>query len=153
MDALNIAKYFLYKANLEGDLITNLKMQKLLYYAQAWYLVNFKNRVLFDDVIEAWDFGPVIPSVYHHFKEYRHTPIDYKSSPNSIFKKVQGEEKEYLDEFYDKFINFSAHDLVNMSHNEEPWEIAFKNSIKVIDIDNIRKYYSDLYKKRTKAKN
>jgi uncharacterized phage-associated protein len=50
--AIDVAKYFLNWANNKGDLITNLKMQKLLYYAQAWYLVNFK-KPLFSDPIEA----------------------------------------------------------------------------------------------------
>ena len=40
LSALDVAKYFLCKAHQEGDLVTNLKLQKLLYYAQAWYLVN-----------------------------------------------------------------------------------------------------------------
>ncbi len=153
MKAIDVAKYFLHKANEDGDLITNLKMQKLLYFAQAWYLVNFKDRILFDDEIEAWDWGPVIPSVYHYFKDYRHTAIDYNDKSGSILKKVKGEEKEYLDEFYTKYINFSAHDLVNMSHNEEPWKVAFKNPVKIIKVDSIRKYYSNLYKKQTKVKN
>ena len=149
MEAKMVAKYFLNRANHEGDLITNLKMQKLLYYAQAWYLVNFKDKELFEDVIEAWDFGPVIPSVYHQFKEFRHTPIDYDVSDSSI-KNIKDEDKEYLEEFYNKFINYSACDLVNMSHNEDPWKEAFNSPSNVIVANKMREYYTNLYKKNRK---
>ena len=148
MKAMDVAKYFLNKANQDGDLITNLKMQKLLYYAQAWYLVNFKNKKLFGDEIEAWSFGPVIPTVYHQFKNYRHVPISYENNVEKIFKIVQGEDRKYLDEFYDKFVNFAAHDLVNMSHNEDPWKEAYKSPSRVMDIEKMREYYNNQISKK-----
>jgi len=153
MKALDVAKYFLYKANSSGDLISNLKLQKLLYYAQAWYLVNFKKEVLFEDAIEAWDLGPVVPSVYHYFKDFRHTPIDCDVKSSTILGKVRGKDREYLDEFYNKFIRYTATDLVNMSHNEKLWKTAFKNQIKIINIEDMRAYYCELYNKQAKAKN
>jgi len=65
--AQDVTDLMLYWANRDGDLISNLKLQKLLYYAQAWHLVNF-DVPLFGDSIEAWDFGPVIPNVYRQYK-------------------------------------------------------------------------------------
>jgi uncharacterized phage-associated protein len=149
VDALTIAKYFLYKANQEGDLITNLKMQKLLYYAQAWYLVNF-GRTLFDDQILAWDLGPVIKNVYNKFKKFRHTPILFDDDCKEILKKFKKEDLRFLDEFYDQFIEYSAHDLVNMSHNEEPWKKAHKTASKIIDPYMMKIFYTKLYEKSSK---
>ena len=70
LSALDVAKYLLYIAFQNGDTITNLKMQKLLYYAQAWYMVNNDAKLLFTDEIQAGKYGPVRPVVYQFFKEY-----------------------------------------------------------------------------------
>jgi len=51
-----------------------LKLQKLIYYAHGWHLA-LKETPLIDETVEAWDYGPVIPGVYHHFKEYGNTYI------------------------------------------------------------------------------
>jgi len=150
MEAINIAKFFLYIANQDGEIVTNLKMQKLLYYAQAWYLVNF-NKTLFDDEILAWSLGPVVRSVYDKYKEFRHTPIIYKDESGEIFKKFKNKEDiNFLKEFYDKFIGFSAHDLVNMSHNEEPWKKAYKTISQIIEPEAMKEYYTKLYEKSIK---
>jgi len=149
MDALTITKYFLYKANQEGDLITNLKMQKLLYYAQAWYLVNF-GKTLFDDQILAWNLGPVIKSVYDEYKEFRHTPIIFEDDSGEILKQFDKEDLNFLDEFYDQFSGYSAHDLVNMSHNEEPWKKAYKTASQIIDPEIMKDFYTKLYEKNNK---
>ncbi len=50
----------------EPDYLTNLRLQKLLYYAQAWSLA-MRDKPLFDDRIEAWPSGPVVPSVFDRF--------------------------------------------------------------------------------------
>jgi uncharacterized phage-associated protein len=144
-DAINVAELFLSWAHRDGDLITNLKMQKLLYYAQAWHLVNFNKKPLFNDGIEAWDFGPVIPSVYHEYKTFGYRPI-----PHAITKNEEApftpDQMEYLELLYDKFIRFSAHELVNMSHNEDPWKKAFNSDLypKIISHEEMTKYYSKL---------
>lgn len=150
MKALNVAKYFLYKANQEGDLITNLKIQKLLYYAQAWYLVNF-GKTLFDDQILAWNWGPVIKSVYDKYKEFRHTPIIFEDDHGEILKQFDNKEDlNFLNEFYDQFSSYSAHDLVNMSHNEEPWEKAYRTVSQIINPEIMKDFYTKLYGKNNK---
>ena len=95
--ALDVANLFLHWANTAGDLISNLKMQKLLYYAQAWHLVNFRQR-LFSDPIEAWDLGPVIRSVYSKYRKHGYGPISYKGTchEEDVFSSGQ---IEFLKEF------------------------------------------------------
>lgn len=78
--AYDVAKYILYIAYRNGDVITNLKMQKLLYYAQAWYMVNNKSELLFEDEIQAWRFGPVVPAVYEKMKRFKFNPISMRLS-------------------------------------------------------------------------
>lgn len=77
--ATAIAPYIVYLGSLEPEPdLTNLKLQKLLYYAQAWHLV-FRQEPLFTDRIEAWRHGPVVPSVfrqYRHFEDRRIEPSD-----------------------------------------------------------------------------
>ena len=68
-NANKIADYILFKTQNTGDFLTNLKLQKLLYYAQAWYLANYQ-KPLFDEPIEAWVHGPVVVQVYNEFRDY-----------------------------------------------------------------------------------
>ncbi|PKP61136.1 hypothetical protein CVT91_03840 [Candidatus Atribacteria bacterium HGW-Atribacteria-1] len=86
VSVFDVTKLIIYLANKYGDLITNLRLQKLLYYTQVWHLVNFNKEPLFDDEIKAWNFGPVVEEVYHKFKNFRHTPISLNVKKDEIEK-------------------------------------------------------------------
>jgi uncharacterized phage-associated protein len=76
--ASHVANYFLSEA-LEAEVeVTQLKLNKLVYIAQGWYLA-IKSMPLFNEKIEAWQHGPVIPSLYHEFKHFRKSPITSRS--------------------------------------------------------------------------
>ena len=66
--ALDIARYIIKYCKDNGYSISNLKLQKLLYFVQAQFLVTYNGRPAFEEKIEAWDFGPVVPEVYHYLK-------------------------------------------------------------------------------------
>jgi len=140
--ANDVADLFLYWANRDGDLLSNLKLQKLIYYAQAWYLATHK-KPLFTDDIEAWELGPVIPHLYKRFKKFKSKPIRYAETglEESKFTK---KELKYLQEFYLEFIDISAHTLVSATHNEAPWKETPINGI--ISTKSMQKYYSSLLK-------
>jgi len=142
VSAIDVAKLFLCWANNDGDLITNLKIQKLLYYAQAWHLVYFR-KPLFIENVEAWDFGPVIHEAYNHFKKFGSRSIRYKETgeEKSGFNKNQ---LMFLKDLYDVFIKYAAHELVNMTHNEEPWRKAYKSTDKIISHDSMKSFYSNV---------
>ena len=73
-DALEIAKYIISKCFKEGVPVTNLRLQKLLYFIQLEsYKRNF--RLMFDDDMYAWQFGPVVPDVYYEYNMYGGSPI------------------------------------------------------------------------------
>jgi len=126
----DVAKYFLARSNQDGDLISPLKMQKLVYYAYVWTLVR-KNKKLFGENIEAWPSGPVVPSLYKDLKKYGSSPIDVRylgitneSELDSIFSKFPDDVKPVLDKVYEDYITKSAFELVAMTHSEKPWREA-----------------------------
>ncbi|MDD3594014.1 MAG: DUF4065 domain-containing protein [Candidatus Gastranaerophilales bacterium] len=144
VDAIEISRYILNTANINGDLITNLKLQKILYYAQAWYLVNFDKEKLFEDNIEAWQYGPVIPSVYNVYKGFNRKPIEIEIEEKE-FESLSPQIQTYLDEFCERFLDYSATQLVSMTHNEQPWQEAYqKCPCEIINLDSMYSYYKKL---------
>jgi uncharacterized phage-associated protein len=91
------AKYFLAQVSEDaGDLISNLKLQKLLYYAQGFHLALY-DEPLFPEAIEAWTHGPVVPDLYRHYKKYGAGAIP---CPEDIEFSIYDEEtKSLLDAF------------------------------------------------------
>lgn len=127
-DVFQVAAYFLNKANSDdaGDLISNLKLQKLVYYAQGFALAIFE-RALFDETIEAWQHGPVVPVLYHRFKTSGSGAIETPDEFNP--ESLSADEQGLLDEVYDVYGQFSAWKLRNMTHDEPPWKDAAKTGL------------------------
>lgn len=116
--ALEAANYFLSKTDEEaGDTISNLKLQKLLYYAQGVHLAKY-GKPLFNEPIQAWIHGPVVPVVYHQFKRYEENSIPRPRKSPDFF----GKEKMVLDSVYRVYGQFSAWKLRNFTHDEPPWK-------------------------------
>jgi uncharacterized phage-associated protein len=138
MNCHDIARYFLAQVNEdEGDLISNLKLQKLVYYAQGFHLALF-DTPLFNEPIEAWTHGPVVPELYHHYKQYEPGPIELPSDVN--FDIYSGPKKDFLNEIYNALGQFSAWKLRNMTHAEPPWLDASATA-GVITHDAMRNYF------------
>ena len=114
-----VADYFIATAHDCGDLITNLKLQKLAYYAQAWHLA-IHDLPLVDDEFEAWVHGPVAPSLYDRFKKHRWNPI----SDDIVMPDLPRELREHLDEVQEAYGAYGAYELERMTHAEEPWLAA-----------------------------
>lgn len=147
-DAEEIAKYFIYLGSQqivgskEREGVTNLKLQKLLYLAQAYYLAKI-GRPLFSDRIEAWEFGPVIPEVYHEFKKFGSSPIIHERDESKIYD----EDKENLNRVWDAFGGYSASRLVDITHAHDPWKKAYESADNEIDNEAIAEYYTPLLTK------
>jgi uncharacterized phage-associated protein len=121
MTAREVADYFLALQDEDaGDSISNLKLQKLLYYAQGVHLAMY-GRPLFPEAIYAWKHGPVVPEIYHFFKEYGAKPIP---RPDLDFSRYDSEMQEFLTEIWNVFGQFSAWKLRNMTHEESPYKEA-----------------------------
>ena len=119
---LDVAKKLLIRArdNADGDFMSNMKLQKMLYYQQGFHLAYF-GTPLFDEDIEAWMYGPVVPSVYDYFKDYGRSGICLEDE-----HEISLEEKEeaLFSEVYKVYGAYSAIGLMNMTHSETPWKIT-----------------------------
>jgi uncharacterized phage-associated protein len=134
----DVAKYFLAQTDEDaGDLISNLKLQKLLYYAQGFHLALY-GQPLFTEAIEAWTHGPVVPEVYHAYKNYSSNAIPI---PDDIdFSQYDEQTRELLDEVYRVYGQFSAWKLRNMTHDEEPWKDAYAGNM-IISNEELKQYF------------
>jgi len=122
----NVANYILSLSNPDvGDYISNLKLQKLLYYAQGYHLAIF-NKPLFEDEIEAWEYGPVVRSMYYAFRESGSSAIEPPSKIDD--SEFSDDQKDLLKEVYDVLGQFSALKLMDMTHKEPPWRNTPKNN-------------------------
>ena len=112
-----IARYLLVKAR---D-ITPLALQKMLYYAQAFFYALF-NQELFADNCQAWAHGPVYPDVYYKYRLYGYNPIDAPLPETECgFSELTNREIELLDAIISAFGCYSGSVLERMTHSERPW--------------------------------
>lgn len=119
-----VARYFLSLVDEEaGDAMSNLKLQKLLYYAQGFSLVVMGGQ-LFDEPIEAWTHGPVVPEIYHMYKGHGSGAIPPERTFDPI--SIDEETRSLLDEVYEVYGQYSAWKLRNMTHEEAPWADAYR---------------------------
>lgn len=146
--AVHVANFFLSKVDREArDTITQLKLYKLVYYAQAWNLV-FLMKPLFDSEIQAWIHGPVPIELRASFSKYGNDSIPEPESSNGDFG-LDDKELKVLDLVWETYGNLNAHELRNLSHKELPWINARGNSRDsdyanaVIENYDIRDYYAD----------
>ncbi len=123
--AKTIAKWFIAWAEAEGADLSNLKLQKLLYYAQGWF-VRAHRRPLFDDRIRAWSHGPVVPAVYHEYKHFGSGDIELPAEDEFDWSDVDSEATAVLIEVWNTYGRYSAWGLRNMTHREPPWQNHFE---------------------------
>lgn len=143
--AAQVAKWFLahnrIAENSEGaEDISNLKLQKLLYYAQGCFLA-VAGEPLFSEDILAWQHGPVVEPVYHQYKGYGSGGIAFKEDFD--FSEFSKEENDLLTEIYNVFGQYSAWKLRNMTHEETPWKETPQGE--VIPQEKIRSYFQKEY--------
>lgn len=103
-----------------GDVITNLKLQKLLYYIQGYHLAVF-GTPLFEEEIEAWMYGPVIPDVYNYYKSFGANDLPYEDG-DLAYPLLSNEEEELFQEVCEEYGKYSAYTLMHMTHEESPWK-------------------------------
>lgn len=138
-NVLDIAHKLLVSAkNVEGgDLMSNLKLQKMLYYQQGFHLAKF-NTPLFEDEIEAWMYGPVVPSVYNIFHQFGSNGIMPENKEPIELEPV---EEKLFDEVFQAYGQFSAIGLMNMTHKEKPWVNTKTGVGNVISKGSLKNYF------------
>ncbi len=125
---------------------STMKIQKLVYYAQAWSLA-WDDDVLFDEEVEAWANGPVVRELFEaHKGQYQVNPGDFGGDPNKLEEKQQGTIRSVLEFYGDK----SSQWLSDLTHSEDPWVNARagvpdgERSNSLISKESILEYYSSL---------
>lgn len=144
-----VVNFFLELSWKSNNFITPIHLQKLLYFAQGWYLAKFndeKDKIfpLINEPFEAWEHGPVISSVYHEYKNFGASMIREKhfmkeltilSNPLNVeilINKILREDQQitkHLEEIWEKYFRYSARELSEMIHiddSENPWLLARK---------------------------
>ena len=138
--------------------ISNLKLQKILYFIQAYFVMNTTDHsACFEERIEAWDFGPVVPTAYHAYKHYGSGDIPsvvsyFEFDEDSMWglkavkyedSVISVEHKMLIDSVVDGFKDFSATDLVTITHRQAPWKNAYVPHMNnEITIAAIREYFN-----------
>ena len=151
----HIANYFISKKKEPDYTIDNYKLNKLVYFAYG-YSLAILDKEIFGESIQAWRYGPVIPSIYHEFKRFG---VDYIKEPAIHFSetnrkrtvpKVDPKDKKtinILETIYQKYGSCSKEDFKKMIHRKNsPWEICYlegKDYV-VIDKREIKRYFKDL---------
>lgn len=121
--------------------VDNLKLQKLLYYSQAVHLARV-DEVLFKDQIEAWRYGPVIPSIYRKYKQFGFENIKPEETDISEPTSLCPEQMKTIDMVLDYYGAMSAVRLVNETHSESPWKDTYKEGENIeISVEVMRDYY------------
>jgi uncharacterized phage-associated protein len=123
LDCLDTARYFIIKAYDAGidAQMTNMKVQKLLYYAQSLHLALY-DQPLFADEIQAWRYGPVCPPAYRFYREFESKQLPIPSLSSVVALDLTT--RSVLDEIWEYFGGYHAYRLSEMSHLEFPWQKA-----------------------------
>lgn len=140
--ALGIARYIIERCNSKNLAISNLKLQKILYFVQAEFLV-VRNQPCFAEEIEAWDFGPVVPEVYQEYKIFggANIPVIERSLGPVI---ISSDDQELINGIVDECAQYSASTLVDITHRQFPWKNAYRRGYSnVISKRSIQEYFEE----------
>lgn len=137
----DVAEFFIQIANQsEDDQITNLKLNKLLYYSQGAYLAR-TGKPLFHASIEAWTLGPVVPVVYHKYKVCGCNPIS-TCEENIECSRFTEEELEVLLDVMRELGQYTGSKLVSLTHQPNtPWSRAMMETTKELSLPDIKAYF------------
>ena len=122
-----VADYFISWSNETEDAITNLKLQKLVYYAQAWFLGHTQSA-LFPEDVQAWVHGPVVPELYKQYKQFGWKPIQREDLGSCSFEGVEAsfdeEDRGILADVRNHYAAKGAFELELLTHRQSPWYLT-----------------------------
>ena len=123
--ALEVARYIIHHEAQQGRTVSNLRLQKLLYFVQAQFVVNATDgQPCFKDRMEAWDFGPVVPKVYRAYRYYGSAVIPYDDCEQTSISSADG---HLIDAMLNHCAKYSTPALVDITHAQDPWKNAYRN--------------------------
>jgi len=136
--AIDVARWIIDRSQASGAHdMTNMKLNKLVYFAQAHHLAT-TGRPLYADAIEAWQHGPVVQDVYQSFKSFGPRPI----TDSAIKPELDSVATELLEAVWSKYGSKTAGNLRMMSHDDLPYKLHYTGEWNsVIPVEEIRDYY------------
>lgn len=163
VDILKFSEYIIRYFNSVGEIITNKKLNIILYYLQAWYLTYFDTDIFENEILpEAWVCCPIYHNIYLQYKNWEDNPIQLldeecldrkilvKNLEDFQLSKIQ---EEFLDSFLNNYGKKSEPELEFMVHTEEPWIEArgdlkpFEKGNTLISLETIKNYFKKKIKK------
>ncbi len=154
--ALDIAKYIVQYSNKEKYEISNLRLQKLLYFVQGQFILE-KSKFCFEDELEAWKYGPVVPSVYSFYKYYGNFSIEERpeyaidwqtGKIQDVYfddNKIREEDKSIINTIVKNAQEYSVNQLVNITHQQSPWKVAVKTGLNsVITKESLKDFFNQV---------
>ena len=157
-NVLDVCRHIINYSEKEDYGVSNLKLQKLLYFVQAYFMLEKKDHApCFHEKIEAWDFGPVVPEAYQEWAKYgrcdiplieSYMVIDQDNIWNSYRVQyhddiIDEDDKKLIDRVIDRFADYTATDLVSLTLCQRPWMDTYvEGQNNEITTDAIRRYFS-----------
>lgn len=142
--ASDIAKVIINWCNYYNIAITNLKLQKLLYFVQGEFF-KIRNSRLIDDDFYAWQLGPVVPSVYYEYAIYSSSRIPSIPNYTSPIPRENYQDYAAIDYALKKYAKRATWELVDLSHMQDPWKYNYQifGDKSVIPFTDIAKYFKE----------
>lgn len=123
--ALEVARYIIYHEAQQGRTVSNLRLQKLLYFVQAKFIADGQNASpCFYEPMEAWGFGPVVREVYYAYRYYGGAMIPPERNFSTM---IALSDRSMIDEILDDCAQYSTSALVDITHSQTPWQDARRN--------------------------
>lgn len=143
-----IAYAFVKKALESGKPITQMKLQKMVYFAHGYHLAKWGQPLVKED-FEAWQFGPVVPSIYNEFNLYGSDPIDLEEPARveQALRTLSPDAQEAIDYTWEATKDISAYKLSGWTHKRNsPWAAAYRPNVPdtVIPNSDIQTYFTQL---------
>lgn len=158
--AKSIANAFITMANRDGYDITPMQLQKLMYYANGYFLAENDGQPLINEYFEAWDYGPVVPTVFYEFREYKDKPIkrfaytyDRDQRKTIVAPQPIGDQRSeaVLDWVWKSYRDYDGVELSRMTHKVDgPWDRARRRAANSfmrnerLEMQDLRDYFEAL---------
>ncbi len=136
-----VANCFFARARALNQRLTNLRLQKLIYFAHGFYLATTSTSLISEE-FEAWQYGPVLRSLYTKLRGYKDKPIDITSLQSFDEIPAESVAEHAIELVLRKFASTQTMRLVDISHAQgSPWEEARNRKATYISNDSIRRYF------------
>lgn len=154
-DSLQVVNWFRAKnvadmrSNIMVEPLTQMKVMKLMYYAQGIMLAAYDKKLFSDDIV-AWKYGPVVEKVHETYKGFREIvslddadefPVSEEVLNDFDFVTKDQDALIVLETVMEEYGDKSAIELMNMTHNETPWKTTEQSA--VMPVDSIKTYFRE----------